>query len=269
MAWQALAGAGLSAASSLFGKKKGGPPKWLRKLNKRTGLRAEELSQRPYTAFTGERVAPLTGNEQQASALAGNFGARTEPFRSRLSQGFSTGALSQYENPYLDRVLENQRRVIGEEYGRQSSNLQRRQSATDAFRTGQSALNRSRLDESRMRALGDAEATGRAGAFDKAMESYFKDRGIDLGALSATTGATQAEIGALSQTGATERSVYQAERNFDYGQFIEGRDWDVNNFNVVLDAIRAISGGAGQSSPNNTAAGLAGLAGTIFSNWKA
>lgn len=269
MAWQALAGAGISALGSAFGG--GGsskPPKWLRRSSKWAVDRAQQLAQRPYTAFSGERVAPLSANEQQASSIAGTFGARTQPFLGRLSQGFSPGALDQYANPYLDRVLGARRRVIGEEYTRQAGELGRRQSTMDAYRTGRSALERSRLEYNRMRALSDAEAEGQAGAFDRAMDAYARDRGLDIGALGATTQATEAEVGALSRTGATERSLSQAQRDFDYGQFIEGRDWSVNNMGPLLDAIRAASGAAGTTTTQgNTGSAMAGVLGTILSNW--
>jgi hypothetical protein len=210
--------------------------------------RARGIADRPYTPYTGQRIAGLSGNEQQASELAGSFSERTQPFRDRLSAGFSQGALSQFENPYLDRVLGNQQRVIGEEYGRQSADLARRQTAMDAFRSGRSDLARSRLDENRLRALGDAEASGRKSAFDTALDAYFRDQGVNLGALSAVTGSTQAEIGALSQTGLAERGITQAGLDFDYGQFLEGRDWDVNNLGPLLNAIQAARGNSQQTS---------------------
>lgn len=231
--------------------------------------RAKQIADRPYTPFTGPRVAGLSGNERQASSLAGSMGQRIEPFRSRLSGGFSQGALAQFENPYLDRVLNNQNRVIGEEYGRKSADLARNQSAMDAFRTGRSDLARSRLDKYRMEALGDAEAEGRRGAFDTALDAYFKQQGVDLGAIGAITNADSSQIGALSQTGLAERGVEQAGLDFNYGQFLENRDWDVNNLQPLLTAIQAARGdsertGVGAAQDNSVGA-YGGLVATLLS----
>lgn len=209
--------------------------------------KATAISNRPYEGYTGPRIAGLSGNEQEASRLAGSMDERTQPFRDRLSAGFSRGALSQFENPYLDKVLGNQRRVIGEEYGRQSADISRRQTATDAFRSGRSDLARSRLDANRMTALGDAEATGQRGAFDTAMDAYFRDQGINLAALGGITSADQAQIGALSSTGLAERGINQAGLDFDYGQFLERRDWSVNNLGPLLNAIQAARGNSERS----------------------
>lgn len=272
--WGQLIGAGISAASSLLGGSSGPSPPYrgYRKDMKRAVGRAEELSNRPYRAYTGQRVAGLSSNERMAGNLARDYDSVTRPYLDRLSSytQFDPGALSQYENPYLDRVLESRRRVIGEEFGRQSAELSRRQSAMDAFRTGRSDLARARLNEARLRALDDAEAEARAGAFQTALGAYQNQQQLgattDLGALNTALQARNNQIGALAATGGTERGIRQAGLDFDYGQFLEGRDWDVNNFGIVLDALRTAQGGpAGERGPSDASL-LAGLLGTAVSN---
>lgn len=273
MSWGAIGGAAISTVGSALsgGGSGGGMPRWLKKKNKSAVARAEALSNRPYTPFTGQRVAGLGQNERAAGALARNYSAGLQPYLRGLTSStqFDPSQLSQYEDPYLDRVLESRRRVIGEEFGRQSADLGRRQSAMDAFGTGRSMLARSRLDEARMRALDDAEAEARSGAFNAAMGFYGDDRRLgaqaNLGALQSTINAQNAQMGALAQTGATERSIRQAGMDFDYGQFLEGRDWDVNNFGVLLDALRTAQGAQGNSAPSDGEL-LTGLLGTAMSN---
>lgn len=276
MSWGAIAGAAISTVGGVMASKSGGgggAPRWLKQANKSAVSRAEDLSNRAYTRYTGDRVAGLSENEQMASGLARNYGADVQPYlrNMRSDARFRAGALDQYTNPYIAQVLENQRRVIGEEYGRQSADLSRRQSAMDAFRTGRSDLARSRLNRDRMTALGDAEAEGRAGAFDRAMSAYAGDRALmtqaNAGALSGFLNSRNSQIGALQSTGRAERGIEQAQMDFDYGQFLEGRDWDVNNFGILLDALRTAQGGSGQgNSAPSTASLLTGLLGTATSN---
>lgn len=274
MTWATIGGAAITTAGSLLGGSSGpsGPYRGYRKDVKRAVGRAETLSNRPYQAYTGQRVAGLSGNERMAGNLARDYDSVTRPYLDRLSgyTQFDPGALSQYENPYLDRVLEARRRVIGEEFGRQSADLSRRQSAMDAFRTGRSDLARSRLEEARMRALDEAEAEARAGAFQTALGAYQNQQRLgattDLGALGTALQARNNQIGALAATGGTERGINQAQLDFDYGQFLEGRDWDVNNFGILLDALRTAQGGpTGQQGPSDASL-LAGLLGTAVSN---
>lgn len=274
MAWAPVVGAGISALSSAFGGgNKSGSPTWLRKASKRAVGRAEELSNRPYHAYGGQRVAGLDPNERLGGQMARHWNQRLNPYLSNLrsSMQFDPSQLSQYENPYLDRVLSARQRVIGEEYGRQLGDLKSHQSAMDAFRTGRSDLARSRLEKNRMQSLDDAEGEARAGAFDSAMQSYLNQRQLgvqgNLGALGALGDAQRDQYGALMSSGGTRRGIAQGQMDFDYGQFLEGRDWDVNNFGVVLDALRAAHGSAGNgdTGPSNGSL-LGGLLGTVVSN---
>lgn len=204
--------------------------------------RAGRLSQRAYTPFTGNRVAGFGNNEQQAEQLASQYGSQV---RDRMNRGFQGSDLSAFENPYLDRVLEQRKRTIGEEYGRQSAALNTRQSAMNAFRSGRSDLARSRLDESRLRALDEADAETRSGAFDRAMSNYFQDQQVQQGAFDRAESS-------LQQTGAAERSIRQAGLDFNYGQFLEGRDWDVNNLTPLMNAISVARGNQSTTTNGST-----------------
>lgn len=226
--------------------------------------RAQQISRRGYTPFSGQRVAGLSANEQQAKDMASRFGEQTQ---ARLGSGFQSNDLKQFENPYLDRVLANRKRGIGEEFDRQSSALAANQSATDAFRSGRSDLARSRLNKDRLRALDEAENTSRSDAYDRAMSSYFQDDQQRQGAFDRAQNA-------LNNTGGLERNIDQAQKDFDYGQFLERRDWDINNLQPLLAAIGAARGGStstttmrpGSKDYWGAAAGLLGTAISTLGN---
>lgn len=229
--------------------------------------RAQQLSQRRYAPFQGTRVAGLSGYEQQAGRMAGQYG---DAVSARMRQGApSTADLAPFQNPYLDKVLGNQRRVIGEEYGRQSAKIAQNQNATDAFRTGRSDLQRSRLDQNRMTALGDAEAAGQAGAFDRSLAAYGQNQEQQRGAF-------QTAQGALANSGLAQRGVNQAGLDFNYGQFLEQRDWDVNNMGPLLNAISTARGGSSTTSSMNpggkdywgAAAGLVGQGLSVYGDYR-
>jgi hypothetical protein len=60
--------------------------------------------------------------------------------------------------------------------------------------------------------------------------------------------------------------------DFDYGQFLERRDWDVNNLRPLLDAISSARGSTSStmtsSGPNKDYWGAAaGLLGTAITTW--
>lgn len=175
-----------------------------------------------------------------------------------MSAGFSPGAIDQYKNPYIDSVLGARKRAIGEEYGRQSSSLAGNQSATDAFRTGRSDLERSRLNASRLRALDEATGQTNADAYQSALDSYFKQNASDVSALGGVSNAMGQQVTALGQTGTNERAVNQANSDFNYGQFLERRDWDVNNLNTLLQTIGAVNPTAGTTETKKESGGQLG-----------
>lgn len=230
--------------------------------------KATAISNRAYTPFQGQRVAGLTGNEQQAGNLAAQYGDNLSA--SMRAGGPTTKQLSAFTNPYLDQVLGNQKRVIGDEFGRQSAELGSNEAAMNAFRTGRSDLARSRLDANRMRALGDAEASGRASAFDEALKGYFTNQNQQQGAF-------QTAQQALGQTGLQQRAVNQAGLDVNYGNFLEKRDWDTNNLGPLLNAVsvaRGNSSSSGQSTQSvpgknywGAAVGLIGSAISAYGNY--
>lgn len=278
----AVIGAGASAYSAYNNNKNAkkamsqtGGPAWLENSSRGAIDRADQLSRRQYTPFTGNRVAGMSANETQAGQLAGGFSRALQPYQNRLSAGFSRGALEQFENPYLDKVLGARKRAIGEEFGRQSADLATNQAATDAFRTGRSDLMRSRLNDSRLRALDEAEGTARSGAFDQALQAYFAQGQQDIGAMGQTAAAQSQQIDNLGRTGAIDRSIRQAGLDFDYGQFLERRDWDVNNLTPLLNAIQSARGGTVTTTASDgskgkdwwgAAGGLLGQAIALFGN---
>jgi predicted phage tail protein len=48
------------------------------------------------------------------------------------------------------------------------------------------------------------------------------------------------DIQNLLTTGGIKRQLEQAGLDFDYGQFIEARDWDVNNLGTLIDTLSTV-----------------------------
>lgn len=255
-------GASQAAKAAKAGSKETSGSPWLDSASQNALQRADAVSQRPYQAFGGEQVAGLSQNELQAQRMASAFGNQQ---RQQMQGGFQASNLDQFKNPYIDQVLGNQRRVLGQEYGRQSASLAAGQSAMDAFRSGRSDLARSRLDQNRATALGDAEAVGQAGAFDSAMKNYFQNQQQQQSAFTTAQDA-------LNRTGANERGVRQAQDTADYSNFLEKRDWDVNNLQPLFAGLTAAKGGAMNTTTSTGPAkdywgAAAGLLGTAISTY--
>lgn len=235
--------------------------------------RATALSNRPYEGYGGERVAGLSGNEEQAYRIAGDYASRYSPFVQRLSGGYNSAALAPYQDPYLDSVLSSRLKSIDQNYGSQLAALDRNAAATDAFRSGRSDLARARLGASRMKAADTATNEAKSEAFKNAQNAYFQQGSQDIGALGALNSTLNSEVGALSSTGQAERGVRQARDDFNYGQFLERRDWDVNNLDNLLKAIGAVNPTAGSTTkgknakPDTDWGQVAGMLGTALASY--
>ena len=206
--------------------------------------RATQMADRPYTPFEGERVAGLSANEQQAGAMAAAPREYTNQI-DRLGAGYTPEAISGFMNPYVDSVLGARTREIGNNYTTQMAGLDRNAAATDAFRSGRSDRQRSRLQGSQLRAIDEATNDTKKSAFENAQQAYFNQGSLDTSAIGAIEGANRSRVGSLSETGAADRSVRQAEDDFNYGEHLERRDWDMNNLDNLLKAIGAVNSAAG------------------------
>ena len=198
-------------------------PDYFKEIQERTLRRAEELGTRPYEAFTGQRIAPLSTLEQQAQAIPaqiGNIGAQT----------FDTAAAQQYMNPFTNVVIQSTLADLGEQFGQQERALAARAVGAGAFggtRFGvESALGRERfLDQ-----VADTSARLRQAGFESGAQRFAADRATQLS-------AQQAQLQGMASLGGFERGIQQAGLAEAYRDFIEEREYPVEQVRQVVGAL--------------------------------
>lgn len=240
---------------------------------------------RPYVAFPGQRVAPLSGLERlgmsRAGGMVGSYAneisdafdhyrmageVATNPMASELIERgttFNNERIEDYVNPYASGVVDELYRLAEE---RLTEDLL--PNVNDVF-TGAGMFGSTRHAEFTNRALRDTqrETLGQArqvlsGAYDNALQAYGQERardltgaeialrqgqqeaGINLGvgdALLSGAGQGQAldinDINTLFAAGGLQRGVEQDQNDFNYSQFIEGRDWPLIQLSQVNQAL--------------------------------
>lgn len=228
--------------------------------------RAGEIADRPYTPYEGDRVAGLTDNEQQASALArrGNPDAqrlldKSESAIDDSRQEFNKDNLERYLSPYRDSGIANE----NEEYDRQNASLLN--SKAGAFGGDRAAFATSELNRTHMGALSDINAK----AYDQATQAFFNDASRQQSAAQAyqsvagdVSQLNRQQIQDLMATGGIERVLNQANLDFNYQQFVENRDWDITNLEPLIRALGTTGQPGANPKGDNTAAAL-GAAATI------
>lgn len=228
----------------------------------------EALSQTPYTPYGGQLVAPITGNETAAAALAPQIAGQEAPNLAKAGQQWNTATMQQYMNPYVQGALNPALANITNTYGLQSSELARKQSMSDAFGVGRTAASQEDLTREYERQYGTTEAQGLAQGYGAAQGAFQSDT-ARYANLAKTQGALGAEnINALLTTGQNQRSVAQAQDTAAYQQFENQQNWGINRFSAALGAVTGAKGGLVTAQPADTLGGMMGGAMTGYGMWK-
>ena len=255
-------------------------PSWVTDASRSAIAKGEAISNREYQGFTGDRVAGLSENEEMASDVARTgFGGAQDFFRQGgealgNQQSWTQADRNAFMNPYIETVVNKQLRDTGRSFDQKRAGLERTSSMRSAFGGGRQTMLESNLDRDHLETVGDISGAGYASAYDKAMDQFNQEQQRNIGTAAAfgslgsgTAGAAGAQVGALASTGQTEREVDQLGKDFDYMQFIEQRDWDVNNLEPLLRSIQAAKHGQTSSTKEKTSGGgltqIAGMAAVV------
>lgn len=239
------------------------PPSWVEgnaRLANQIGTRIGNQAFRPYE---GERVAGLSENEQMGVRLARDSVGVAQPYYDKAeaalergTQSWADADQSKYINPYIEGALDPVARKIREQGARTEAGLDSRAASMDAFGGSRAALLRSENTKGTLEGISDLYKTGMADAYNFAASVFGSERARDMEAAGRFThlggevqDATQTDISTLMTTGATDRSIQQAMRDFDWGQFVEERDWD---FRQLMGVVSALEGTKGSYSTTQT-----------------
>jgi len=235
-----------------------GPAKWVEEASKRGVGYAENALNRGFQPYQGERVAGMSGNEQRASALAGESTSSTDRDMARgaINQAASVfgrssaDGLDRFINPYVKGVLDISNRELGESFGRERQRLQGTAAARGAFGGSRGALLESRLTDDFLQNQSDLYQKGLADAYGRALGasendlarqgSGFLNAAGQYGALGVQSDAARAQqIEELMRTGALGRGIEQAGYDANYGEYVRGQDYNNEALDRYLASIRA------------------------------
>jgi hypothetical protein len=242
-------------------------PAWLNSASEDAVKTGQQIAHRDYTQYTGERVAGLSANEQQAGQTAASLSTKYQPLLDRASRTWNTDTQKEYMDPYKQAVTDINARYINQDAEGKLSQLSGKRSMMDAFGTDRGTMLEAQYNKQRAQLLADNEARGNEEAYNTGLSAFQNQQNQDL-----RTANTVADLGAndiknLSATGLMDRSVRQTQDDTNYNQFLEKRDWDITNMGPLLNAIQ----GARTDSTTSTkttkegggAGAILGLAATV------
>ena len=204
--------------------------------------RGQALTSRPYEAYTGARVAEFSpdmqtafgrmrnqgvaGQTTEASGLASLAGRRATDYGE-----FQTG-VQQYMNPYMQGVVDIERRKAKEAADQQSAALSGQAVRQGAFGGSGAALQQRALRRDTAQQLGDIQAQGLNRAYEGAVNQYNAGITGGLSAASQLSGLGQQQFGqemditkGLGTAGDVQRQREQALLDVGYGDYLTAQKY--------------------------------------------
>jgi hypothetical protein len=239
------------------------PPSWVEDNAKLANQIGTRIGTTGFQEYGGERVAGLSDNEQQGIDLASSGVGAGQPYYDKAESYADRGATSwadsdqsKFINPYIKGALDPAAREIREQGARDINTLEGRAASMDAFGGSRAALAQSEARKNTLQGVEDLYGKGYAQAYEFGANIFGDERARDMQAADrfAQLGdkaidMNQTDISTLMTTGATDRGIQQAMADFDWGEFITERDWDMRQ---LMGVVTAMEGSKGSYSTTQT-----------------
>lgn len=251
-------------------------PAWVEQNSAWAVAKGRSLAEREYTPYTDQRFADMSDEEQQGIDLwrerSGDYQGyldRAGQEADRASQSWLDADQQAYMNPYIESALEPSLRGMREDMAESWRDTGGQAAMAGAFGGSRATLMQTEQQRRGTEALGDARARGMAAAYADARSAFDSDRSAanqavrnfaSLGDQGQQQLASQVE--GLMQTGELKRMMEQVNLDFDYAQFMDARDWDVNNLQNLITTLQSVpysstQTNVGTSTTNTTKSGSA------------
>ena len=241
------------------------PPEVLARYNA-VNARAEEVAQKPFQAYSGEFVAPLTETQQQGVSQTQQYSQAAQPYYARAAglteqavqaaQPLTAAQIQQYQNPYIQSVVDPTLKAL-----QQQQAIDRQGQTAQAIRSGAFGGERAGLQRAvttGQQELAQAQAISPlyADAYKNALAAAQQQQGVGIqtgmqagqqvagigtGAQQAGLQGAQAVIGA----GTLGQQTQQAQDTAKYQQFLQERGYDFQTAQFlanIAEGTGALSG---------------------------
>jgi hypothetical protein len=266
----------------------------------RAKTRAESRDEAGFQVFPGPRLADFTPEQQAAQqGITGlvNAGLSSDPtlasaktymapaFGATLAsqQSFTPAAAQQFMSPYMQSVVDIQKREAERKGSTQRQDIATQGVASGGFGGSRQAILESEQMRNEAQLLSDIQKTGSQSAFEQAAGQFERERARNLSGGQQFAGLAElaprlatAELGALSGVGAQKQQQDQRATDIAYQQFLEEEQYPERVLQEYSSIIRGfpltpnVFGASQQSTPPpNLATQVAGLVGAGASGFKA
>ncbi len=195
-------------------------PGWARgyaQENLARGQALTDINQNPYQAYGGERIAGLSGLQQQAMSSV----ASPEAFGKSV-QG--------YMSPYMQNVVDIQKREAGRQSGMLGAQQQAKATSAGAFGGYRQGIESAERERNLMQQMNDIQAQGSQSAYN------------------AATQQANTAIGQQTQLGALQQQQAQRPLDLAYQDFLTQKNYPYQQLSYMNNLIRGIPMGMSSQS---------------------
>lgn len=205
-------------------------PAELRPLASAYAKKAQQIGSNPYTPFTGQRFAGMTGDQNAAMGMIRDRAMNGSPVMDQADQTLMQTLQGGQTNPYLNSMVDQAQQSVARNYNL----LTKPQTESAMVRSGSfgnSGLQQMQQEQQR-------QATEQMGNVATQMygQAYDQDRARQMQALGmAPTYGNQAyqDAAQLLNSGALQQANKQQGLDFNYQQFVEGREQPYKNLQAM------------------------------------
>jgi len=246
------------------------PPEVLARYNA-VNARAEEAAKKPFQAYGGEFVAPLTDVQQQGISQTQQYSQAAQPYYTRAagmtedavrsSQPLTAEQIQQYQNPHIQSVVDPTLKAL-----QQQQAIDRNTQTAQAIRSGgfggtgterQRAMTAGQQELAQAQAISPLYADAYKNALATAqqqqqlrvgtgMQGAQQYAGIGTGAQQAGLQGAQATIGA----GTLGQQTQQAFDTAKYQQFLQERGYDFQTAQFLANIAEGTGALSGSTTTN-------------------
>jgi len=233
------------------------------------------LSEAPYQAYGGERVAQFSPLQQQAfqqagqQQVAGQVGLGSGlAAMSGLSSFTQPGTAGQYMSPFIMGALAPQLQELSRQSAIQGTQQQAEAVGRGAFGGSRDAIMRAERERNLMQEQGNVLGRGLQAAFESGQGQFNQEQQQRLGAAQALGQLGQTQFGQQmditnlqSQMGTTQQNQNQRILDQQYADFQQQRDFPYQQLGFMSDLLRGTGGSSRSIYSTPQQSGLQTLAG--------
>jgi len=213
-------------------------PEYFKEIQERTLRTAEDVFSQPYTAYQGQRIAPLNPMEQAAANVYTN---QILPESGQLAaigaQTYDANTAATYANPYEQQVISGALGDLGEAYGQTQKQMNAQAIGAGAFGGSRQGIENVLGRERYLDTVGDTSARLRQAGFESGANRFAQDRAAQLQSAQSQIGALGQSAAGLAGFGTQARGIEQAGLAENYRDFIEEREYGAGQIRQMVGAL--------------------------------